>query len=226
MPPELTGKGQWWVGWGGVMWDSPQPEWLSWPLELTVDFFFLNSTSCLGRKPGGWNWNYRESVACRPSMWNQEGGDSEPDTCAVRACVCACVCVCMCVCFLPGAAGLAPYSEALFLLPLCFHVVLVCSSLAVRTQPLGGCTMFLIEEWGWIFAHLEKSQLGPSPRQQQPKGRDKWPLQPHTWQTSSLEHCVTGDMTLRHGGQSSGSCPNFAIDYYYCISQILRHHWL
>ena len=136
------------------------------------------------------------------------------------------VCVCVCVCFLPGAAGLAPYSEALFLLPLCFHVVLVCSSLAVRTQPLGGCTMFLIEEWGWIFAHLEKSQLGPSPHQQQPKGRDKWPPQPHTWQTSSLEHCVIGNMTLRHGGQSSGSCPNFAIDYYYCISQILRHHWL
>ena len=61
-------------------------------------------------------------------------------------CVCVCVRACVCVCFLPGAAGLAPYSEALFLLPLCFHVVLVCSSLAVRTQPLGGCTMFLIEE--------------------------------------------------------------------------------
>ena len=90
-----AGKGQWWVGWGGVTWDSPQPEWLSWPLELTVDFFFLNSTSCLGRKPGGWNWNYRESVARRPSMWNQEGGDSEPDTCAVCVRVCACVCVCV-----------------------------------------------------------------------------------------------------------------------------------
>lgn len=55
-------------------------------------------------------------------------------------------CVCVCVCLLPGAAGLAPYSEALFLLPLCFHVVLMCSSLVVRTQPLGGCMVFLIEE--------------------------------------------------------------------------------
>lgn len=137
-----------------------------------------------------------------------------------------CVCACACVCFLPGAAALAPYTEALFLLPLCFHVVLLCSLLAVRTQPLGGCTMFLIEEWGCIFAHLKKSQLGPCPHQQPPKGRDKWPQQPHAWQTSSLEDCVFGDMTLRHGAQSSGSCPNFALDYYYCISQILRYHWL
>lgn len=180
-----AGKGQRWVGWGGVTWDSPHPERLSWPLQLTVDFF-LNSTSCLGRKPCGWNWNYRESAARRPSMWNQEGGDSEPNTA---------VCVRVCVCFLSGAAGLAPYTEALFLLPLCFHVVLLCSLLAVRTQPLGGCTMFLIEEWGCIFAHLKKSKLGPCPHQQPPKGRDKWPQQPHAWQTSSLEDCLWGHDT-------------------------------
>lgn len=45
------------------------------PFESSVDFSFLNSTSCLGKKPGGGNWDYRESVVYRPSMWNQEGGE-------------------------------------------------------------------------------------------------------------------------------------------------------
>lgn len=42
------------------------------PFKSFIDFSFFNSTSYLGKKPGGGNRDSRESVACRLSMWNQE----------------------------------------------------------------------------------------------------------------------------------------------------------